>query len=110
MATVLETYNKINNILKQHGKSNEFKQQFCQLTEEEKSAVKALKKTQTLNKQKERTEKEKRVDKALEQYLDSNSSTTSEDNNTQIDKEKATEIVNKMHAIIKELNSNIINK
>ena len=57
MTTILETYNKINDVMKQHGKSNEFKNQFNKLTEEEKTTVRALKKATTVNKQKERRER-----------------------------------------------------
>ena len=123
---LLQSYNKINKIMKLHGHSNEYKQCYKQLNENEKYVIKKLKIIKNNNKQKERKEQEIRVNKVLEQYMNTTSETTtnscsfvhdhvmnetSEDDNTiQIEKNKALEIVNRMETIIKELNNNIINK
>ena len=107
MSELLQSYNKINKIMKLHGHSNEYKQCYKQLNENEKYVITKLKIIKNNNKQKERKEKEIRVNKVLEQYMNE----TSEDDNTiQMEKNKALEIVNRMETIIKELNNNIINK
>jgi hypothetical protein len=109
MAELLQSYNKINKIMKLHGHSNEYKQCYKQLNENEKYVIKKLKIIKNNNQQKERKEKEIRVNKVLEQYMNTTSE-TSDDNTIQMEKDKATEIRNKMETIIKELNNNIINK
>ena len=43
MTDLLHSYNKINNIMKQAGHSNEYKRLFNQLNDDEKYAVKKLK-------------------------------------------------------------------
>ena len=106
---LLQSYNKINKIMKLHGHSNEYKQCYKQLNENEKYVITKLKIIKNNNKQKERKEKEIRVNKVLEQYMNTTSE-TSDDNTIQMEKDKATEIRNKMETIIKELNNNIINK
>ena len=107
MSELLQSYNKIAKIMKLHGHSNEYKQLIKQLNENEKYVITKLKIIKNNNKQKERKEKEIRVNKVLEQYMNE----TSEDDNTiQMEKNKALEIVNRMETIIKELNNNIINK
>ena len=109
MSELLQSYNKINKIMKLHGHSNEYKQCYKQLNENEKYVITKLKIIKNNNKQKERKEKEIRVNKVLEQYMNTTSE-TSDDNTIQMEKDKATEIRNKMETIIKELNNNIINK
>ena len=106
MTELLQSYNKINKIMKLHGHSNEYKQCYKQLNENEKYVITKLKIIKNNNKQKERKEKEIRVNKVLEQYMNE----TSDDNTIQMEKDKALEIVNRMEKIITELNNNIINK
>ena len=106
---LLQSYNKINKIMKLHGHSNEYKQLIKQLNDNEKYVITKLNIIKNNNKQKERKEKEIRVNKVLEQYMNTTSE-TSDDNTIQIEKDKALEIVNRMETIIKELNNNIINK
>ena len=106
MVELLQSYNKINKIMKLHGHSNEYKQCYKHLNENEKYVITKLKIIKNNNKQKERKEKEIRVNKVLEQYMNE----TSDDNTIQMEKDKALEIVNRMETIITELNNNIINK
>ncbi len=102
MSELLQSYNKITKIMKLHGHSNEYKQLIKQLNENEKYVITKLKIIKNNNQQKDRKQRELRIDKELQQYL---TSETSDD-----DKDKALEIVNRMETIIKELNNNIINK
>ena len=53
MTDLLHSYNKINNIMKQPGHSNEYKRLFNQLNDDEKYAVKKLKIINNNNKQKQ---------------------------------------------------------
>ena len=53
MTDLLHSYNKINNIMKQEGHSNEYKRLFNQLNDDEKYAVKKLKIINNNNKQKQ---------------------------------------------------------
>ena len=53
MTDLLHSYNKINNIMKQAGHSNEYKRLFNQLNDDEKYAVKKLKIINNNNKQKQ---------------------------------------------------------
>jgi hypothetical protein len=121
MSELLQSYNKINKIMKLHGHSNEYKQCYKQLNENEKYVIKKLKIIKNNNQQNERKAMQRRIDKELQQYLTSETTTnscsfvhdhvmneTSEEE--QMEKDKATEIRNKMETIIKELNNNIINK
>ena len=105
MSELLQSYNKINKIMKLHGHSNEYKQCYKQLNENEKYVIKKLKIIKNNNQQNERKAMQRRIDKELQQYL---TSETSEEE--QMEKDKATEIRNKMETIITELNNNIINK
>ena len=106
MSELLQSYNKINKIMKLHGHSNEYKQLIKQLNENEKYVITKLKIIKNNNQQKDRKQRELRIDKELQQYLTSETS----DDDIQMDKDKALEIVNRMETIIKELNNNIINK
>ena len=139
MSELLQSYNKINKIMKLHGHSNEYKQCYKQLNENEKYVIKKLKIIKNNNQQNERKAMQRRIDKELQQYLTSETTTnscstqaklefknlgasllscsfvhdhvmneTSEEE--QMEKDKATEIRNKIETIIKELNNNIINK
>ena len=123
MSELLQSYNKINKIMKLHGHSNEYKQCYKHLNENEKYVITKLKIIKNNNKQKDRKQRELRIDKELQQYLTSETTTntcsfvhdhvmneTSDDNTIQIEKDKALEIVNRMETIITELNNNIINK
>jgi hypothetical protein len=105
MSELLQSYNKINKIMKLHGHSNEYKQCYKHLNENEKYVIKKLKIIKNNNQQNERKAMQRRIDKELQQYL---TSETSEEE--QMEKDKATEIRNKMETIIKELNNIIIHK
>ena len=104
---LLQSYNKITNIMKQHGKSNKYKQSFSQLNEDEKYVIKKLRIIRNNDKQKENRAKKERVATAIETYI--NTSKTSEEEE-EAEREKAIKIVNNMRTIIDEITNNIINK
>jgi hypothetical protein len=69
MTKLLESYTKINKILKTHGNSIEYKRQINELNEDEKYVLNELKSINNFLKRKQNQDKKDRVMKQLEVYF-----------------------------------------